>query len=156
MEFCTTPNADELHICRCAGKIAVQNQHDRSKIAWLEVKCLALRHFCENSKFIPQQLYCFFPFLLLLSLNHYYLLFYRQKLDVGEIYQHQYWYTLGGLNAGQWHRLDNVFTIVCFSALCFYFMENKKYVYFGFIPATKFFFCKKQNIIKLFFFFFFF
>lgn len=55
-----------------------------------------------------------------------FILLFDDCIYVGEIYQHLPWYKMFGLNSGQWHRLDNIFTIVCFSALCFYFMENKR------------------------------
>jgi len=44
---------------------------------------------------------------------------------VGELYEHNPLYQAFGLTSGQWHRLDNVFSISSFNALLFYFMEIK-------------------------------
>eukprot|EP01112_Ceratiomyxa_fruticulosa_P009646 TRINITY_DN2525_c0_g1_i1.p1 TRINITY_DN2525_c0_g1~~TRINITY_DN2525_c0_g1_i1.p1 ORF type:complete len:232 (+),score=23.99 TRINITY_DN2525_c0_g1_i1:219-914(+) len=43
---------------------------------------------------------------------------------VGEIYFDTYWWKWGRMNPGQWHRLDNVFSILSFNALLFFLMEN--------------------------------
>lgn len=42
---------------------------------------------------------------------------------VGEIYPNHPLYMASGLTAGQWHRLDNVFSILSFSALLFFLMD---------------------------------
>ncbi|KAN0011855.1 hypothetical protein ACTFIU_007426 [Dictyostelium citrinum] len=42
---------------------------------------------------------------------------------VGEVFENTWWFKLSGMTSGQWHRLDNVFTILTFQALCFFLMD---------------------------------
>eukprot|EP01133_Synstelium_polycarpum_P008409 gene8409-9890_t len=43
---------------------------------------------------------------------------------VGEVYDKTPLFKLTGMSAGQWHRLDNIFTILAFQALMFFLMEH--------------------------------
>jgi len=43
---------------------------------------------------------------------------------VGEVFEHTAWFQMTGLTSGQWHRLDNVFTILTFQALMFFLMDH--------------------------------
>ncbi|EGG20269.1 hypothetical protein DFA_07392 [Cavenderia fasciculata] len=42
---------------------------------------------------------------------------------VGEVYEKTWWFKLSGMTSGQWHRLDNIFTILAFQALMFYLTD---------------------------------
>ncbi|EGC32626.1 hypothetical protein DICPUDRAFT_38112 [Dictyostelium purpureum] len=42
---------------------------------------------------------------------------------VGEVFENTWWFKLSGMTSGQWHRLDNIFTILTFQALTFFLMD---------------------------------
>ncbi|KYQ89287.1 hypothetical protein DLAC_09947 [Tieghemostelium lacteum] len=55
---------------------------------------------------------------------------------IGEVFEDKVWFGLTGLTEGQWHRLDNVFTILVFQCLMFFLMDIQNYQWLEFLRWT--------------------